>query len=575
MKIDWIRTSLIAGMLLVAFLLVIRWNDFQQRQITEQPSYETTISAPAQSASDAPQVEERINTNEGGDVPEVPVAPAINATEGSAQPAAPQSQLVEVNTDVLQVLIDTHGGDLIKVALPRHFKEIDTPDQPFVLLNRTQSHTYVAQSGLVGPDGTDSGTDRPTFSVERTDYALRQGEDQVVVNLLLNQGDVQITKRFTFTRGSNLIDIEYLIENNSDAVWSGNIFGQIKRDDYIPPTAGIGMQPYVGAAVTTEEDNYHKVDFSDLQDLNKPGKPGALKITKQGGWVAMVQHYFMSAWIPNQEATNYYNLRKSRNDNIYRLSYTGENVQIAPQSSGTIKTSFYAGPKYVKKLAEIAPHLDLTIDYGWLWWIAKPLFYVLDYIHDKVGNWGIAIILLTVLIKLLFFYPSAMSYRSMAKMRMVQPKMAELKERYGDDRQKMSAELMKLYKKEKVNPLGGCLPILLQMPVFIALYWVLMESVELRHAPFFLWIEDLSVKDPYFILPLIMGLTMWIQQKLNPKPTDPTQAKVMQMMPIFFTFLFMLFPAGLVLYWVVNNTLSITQQYIITRQIEREGMAKS
>lgn len=575
MKIDWIRTSLIAGMLLVAFLLVIRWNDFQQRQITEQPSYETTISAPAQSASDTPQVEQRTSTDQGGDVPEVPVAPAINATEGSAQPAAPQSQLVEVNTDVLQVLIDTHGGDLIKVALPRHFKEIDTPDQPFVLLNRTQSHTYVAQSGLVGPDGTDSGTDRPTFSVEQTDYALREGEDQVVVNLLLDQGDVQITKRFTFTRGSNLIDIEYLIENNSDSVWSGNIFGQIKRDDYIPPTAGIGMQPYVGAAVTTQEDNYHKVEFDDLQKLNQPGESGALKFTKEGGWVAMVQHYFMSAWIPNQDATNYYNLRKSRNDNIYRLSYTSENVQIAPQSSGTIKTSFYAGPKYVKKLAEIAPHLDLTIDYGWLWWIAKPLFYVLDYIHDKVGNWGIAIILLTVLIKLLFFYPSAMSYRSMAKMRMVQPKMAELKERYGDDRQKMSAELMKLYKKEKVNPLGGCLPILLQMPVFIALYWVLMESVELRHAPFFLWIEDLSVKDPYFILPLIMGLTMWIQQKLNPKPTDPTQAKVMQMMPIFFTFLFMLFPAGLVLYWVVNNTLSITQQYIITRQIEREGMAKS
>jgi len=282
----------------------------------------------------------------------------------------------------------------------------------------------------------------------------------------------------------------------------------------------------------------------------------------------MIQHYFISAWIPDADKTNHFNLRKNRSSDIYLLGFTSESTTIAPNSTGSLSASFYAGPKNIRTLSAISPHLDLTIDFGWLWMIAKPLFFGLEKIHGWVGNWGIAIILLTCSIKLLFFYPSAMSYRSMAKMRKVQPLMAELKERYGDDRQKMSGELMKLYKKEKVNPMGGCLPVLLQMPVFLALYWTLMESVELRHSPFFLWIHDLSVRDPYFVLPLLMGATMWIQQKLNPTPPDPMQAKIMQMMPIFFTALFMMFPAGLVLYWVVNNTLSITQQYFITKKIE-------
>jgi YidC/Oxa1 family membrane protein insertase len=566
MKIDWLRTSLIGGMLVVAFLLVIRWNDFQTRQSAEQPVNEQTLSSNVAPGADVP-ANDASTAEDTGDIPQ---APATAEGKETAPAPASKSQLIKVSTDVLEVLIDTHGGDIVKVALPQHYQEIDTPNQPFVLLNNTQSHVYVAQSGLVGPDGTDTGGQRPTYRVSQSTYSLQQGQDELTVDLKYNQNGTDITKRFEFDRGSNLINIRYLVDNRSDEVWAANIFGQIKRDSHVPGTnTAIGMQPYVGAAITTPESNYQKVEFEDLRE------EGPFKVTKQGGWVAMVQHYFISAWVPDQDVTNYYTLRKSKGKDVYIIGYTGERVEIAPQSSGVIETAFYAGPKDIKELEEISPYLDLTVDYGWLWWIAKPLFYTLDAIHNVVGNWGVAIILLTVLIKLIFFYPSAMSYRSMAKMRLVQPKMMELKERYGDDRQKMSAELMKLYKKEKVNPLGGCLPVLLQMPVFIALYWVLMESVELRHAPFFLWIDDLSAKDPYFILPLIMGLTMWLQQKLNPKPTDPTQAKVMQMMPIFFTLLFMMFPAGLVLYWVVNNTLSITQQYIITKRIEREGAAKS
>ncbi|MEC8427220.1 MAG: membrane protein insertase YidC, partial [Pseudomonadota bacterium] len=331
-------------------------------------------------------------------------------------------------------------------------------------------------------------------------------------------------------------------------------------------TTALGMQPFLGAALTTTEENYKKFDFGDLSDEDLV-RQGGFKTTIQGGWVAMVQHYFLSAWIPDQEEMNKFSLRKSRGD-IYLMGFTSPQVTVAAGTQGVIKAGFYAGPKDIYRLEDISPYLDLTVDYGWLWWVAKPLFHVLNYIYGLLGSWGWSIIALTVLIKAVFFHLSATSYRSMAKMRKFGPEMQRMKDLYGDDRQRMQQEMMKLYKKEKINPLGGCLPILVQMPVFISLYWVLMESVELRHTPFLGWIDDLSVKDPLFILPLIMGATMWIQQKLNPTPPDPTQARIMQMMPIVFTFMFLWFPAGLVLYWVVNNTLSIAQQYVITRQIE-------
>lgn len=553
-----LRNAIIGGILVVIFLLFTRWSDFQEqkKEIEYQPQETLTsnIDVPANVEVPSPVA------SASGDIPVAPQA------EGAATPAAPVSQaakLITIETDSLIVEIDSHGGDIVKVALPKHLVKQDDPSNPFTLLRRTESNIYVAQSGLIGPNGTDTAAGRPTFQIAQTNYVMADGQDTLVVDLVTQQDQVTITKRFTFERDSYLIHMDYVIDNQSDAPWVGTVYGQIKRDSHKPPSDMIGMQPYVGAAITTPETNYKKLDFGDLAD-----KP--FKVENQGGWVAMIQHYFVSAWIPNPEETNNYNLRKTQGKDIYLLGFTGELNTVAPGTQGTLSAEFYSGPKILRDLEAVSPYLDLTIDFSWLWFIAKPLYFALNFIQGFVGNWGIAIILLTCVIKVIFFWPSAMSYRSMAKMRKLQPMMADLKDKYGDDRQRMSQEMMKMYSREKVNPLGGCLPILLQMPVFIALYWVLMESVELRHSPFFLWIEDLSVKDPFFILPLVMGLTMFIQQKFNPTPPDPMQAKIMKMMPIFFTAMFMLFPAGLVLYWVVNNTLSIAQQYIVTKQIENE-----
>lgn len=553
MKMDWLRTSLIAGIAVLSFLLVIRWNDFQERN-QPIPSVAVTESSVPVADNDIPDMNIPSATSSNGD--DIPSLTTVTSKQ----------KQVHVKTDVLEVLISLEGGDIVKVALPTFFAKIDTPDDPYVLLQQTREHEYVAKSGLVGVNGTDvKNKPRPVFSTMQKEYTLTEGKTQLSVDLVLQQDDsTTITKRYTFTKGSHLIDIEYIINNGATTPWQGNVYGQIKRDSYNPvKAAGLGMQPFLGAATTTTEKNYLKMDFGDLADES-------LKHKKVGGWVAMVQHYFLTAWIPAAEETNTFDLYKSKTSDIYYLQFSSPTFTVAPGSQVTKSFSFYAGPKDIKKLEKISPYLDLTVDYSFLWWIAKPLFYGLDAIHNIVGNWGLAIILLTVVIKILFFYPSAASYRSMAKMRKIQPKMAELKERYGEDRQKFSAEMMKMYKQEKVNPLGGCLPIVIQMPVFLALYWVLMESVDLRQAPFIFWLQDLSVKDPFYILPLIMGLTMFIQQKLNPTPPDPMQAKIMQMMPIFFTFLFLFFPAGLVLYWVVNNSLSITQQYFITKRIERQ-----
>lgn len=558
MKMDWLRTALIAGIALTCFLLVIRWNEFQERnEVVESKQTEAPQRTPA--ASEATGIPDSANIPEAQDAADSAV-PAQRAAKVN------QSEQVHVRTDVLDVTIDTKGGDIVRVALPTFYRELDNPDQPFVLLDQSSAHTYIARSGLIGEDGTDSSQSRPLYSASKNNYVLQEGQESLTVDLNYRQSETGalITKRFTFKPNSHLIDISYIVNNQGNQPWQATVYGQIKRDSFNPvKTAGLGMKPFLGAATSTLEDNYYKLDFDDLADER-------FKHQRQGGWVAMVQHYFLSAWIPAASDTNTYELFKLKNEDMYFLQFLSEPFSVSPGETAEKSVGFYAGPKDIDKLQEIAPFLYLTVDYSFLWWIAKPLFHALDAIHSVVGNWGVAIILLTFCIKLLFFYPSAVSYRSMAKMRKIQPKMAELKERYGDDRQKFSAEMMKMYRQEKVNPLSGCLPILIQMPVFLALYWVLMESVELRHAPFFLWIQDLSVRDPYYVLPLIMGATMWIQQKLNPTPPDPMQAKVMQMMPVFFTFLFLFFPAGLVLYWVVNNTLSITQQYVITKQIEKQ-----
>lgn len=553
MKMDWLRTSIIGGILVVTFLLIIRWNEFQERKVSALNLPPTSVS---ESANAAEKQAEQMS--------EFDIQTPASANSVATSVKAPE-QLIQVNTDTLQIAINPAGGDIVKVALPKFNAELVTDDEqgePFVLLEQTANTTYVARSGLAGTNGTDSKDGRPTFSSAQNSYTLGDAES-LNVDLQYQQGSVQITKRFSFTRGSYLVTLQYIINNQSSDPWQASLVGSIKRDSHNPVVApGVGMSPFLGAAITTDDKNYDKHSFEDIAE-------NPLEATKQGGWVAMIQHYFMSAWIPDSETQNTYTLRKAKSADMYFFSFASAPTTVAPGQTQTVSARFYAGPKDVSELEKIAPHLELTVDYGFLWMIAKPLFAALDFIHGLVGNWGIAIILLTLLIKILFFYPSAISYRSMAKMRKVQPKMQALKETYGDDRQRMSQELMKLYKTEKVNPVAGCLPMLLQMPVFIALYWALMESVELRHASF-LWLHDLSVKDPYFILPLVMGLTMWIQQHLNPTPPDPMQAKLMQWMPVFFTGLFMFFPAGLVVYWVVNNTLSIIQQYVITKQIENQ-----
>jgi len=555
---DFQRTLIIGVIAVLSFMLLTEWVDFKEtrNQAPQSAQTETAIDNHTASAFAGALVD----SEHEQDLPVI-----VDAEQKPATAIENTSAMIEVKTDVLAVSLDTLGGDISSASLLTYATKLNTPDDPFQLLERSAQRQYYAQSGLIGKHGIDSNTQRPRFVSSASNYQLDDNEDNLVVDLLHSTDTgVEITKRFTFYRGEYLVDVEYLIQNSSDQVWRGNLFAQIKRDNSADPAAassGMGMVPFLGAAITSPEKRFEKISFDDMQE-------SPLKTTVIGGWVAMIQHYFLSAWIPDSETQHNYSTAITKSGlNIIR--FTSPETIVEPGSTETIKLQFYAGPKDQYRLEEISPGLDLSVDYGWLWWIAQPLFWLLTKIQSLVTNWGLSIILLTVLVKAGFYKLSAASYRSMANMRRVQPKMVEIKELYGDDRQKQSAAMMELYKKEKINPLGGCLPILIQMPVFISLYWVLMESVELRHAPFMLWINDLSVMDPYFVLPLIMGVSMWFQQKLNPPPPDPMQAKVMQWMPVIFTFFFLFFPAGLVLYWVVNNLLSILQQWIITRQIEK------
>lgn len=558
---DWQRSALIAAIVVVFGLLFIRWNEFQEAHaplITATSNESVLIPPLPEEGVLAPEIQQ----SDSSDIPELVQRGDQAQVKGSV--IVENARLVTVTSDVLEVTIDTLGGDIVRVALPQHLISQEPGADPFVMLNRTQSQTYIAQSGLIGRNGTDTAAGRPRFSVAKSHYELLDGDGQIVVDLHLEQDGATLTKRFIFKRDDYLVDVVYLVENHSSEVWQAHLFGQIQRDSHNPnANSTMGPNAYLGAALTTDEDKYKKFDFSDMDE-------GAFKAEKLGGWVAMVQHYFISAWVPDQSVNNSYQLRKLGSKDLYTMGFTSAAVDVAAGDSGELRAAFYVGPKDQYRMEEISPYLDLTIDYGWLWWVAKPLFYGLTMFHGLVGNWGWSIIFLTFVVKLLFFPLSAASYKSMARMRKLQPEMARLKELYGDDRQKMSQEMMAFYKKEKVNPMGGCLPMLIQMPVFIALYWVLNESVELRHTPFIFWLTDLSQKDPYYVLPVLNGISMFVLQTLQPAPPDPMQAKVMRLMPVAFSFFFMFFPAGLVLYWTVNSILSIAQQWTITRKIIRE-----
>ncbi|MDH0895623.1 MULTISPECIES: membrane protein insertase YidC [unclassified Pseudomonas] len=548
------RSILLVALAIVAYLMVLQWNeDYGQAAIPATASA-TLGGNPSASLPDVP-------TATTGAADDVPTANG-EANPQLVAPAAVSDQLIRVKTDVLDLAIDPKGGDIVQLTLPLYPRRQDRPDVPFQLFDNGGERTYLAQSGLIGGNAPDKSSGRALWSSEKRSYELAEGQDQLVVDLTYAEDGVNYIKRFTFERGQYDLGVTYKIDNQSGQAWSGNFYAQLKRDNSGDPssTTATGTATYLGAALWTAEEPYKKVKMGDMDDKS-------LRETVQGGWVAWLQHYFVTAWVANKDDSNSVQTRKDSQGN-YIVGFTGPQLSVAAGASAETGAVLYAGPKIQEHLKQLSPGLELTVDYGILWFIAQPIFWLLEHIHDLLGNWGWSIIVLTVIIKLAFFPLSATSYKSMARMRAVSPKLQALKEQHGDDRQKMSQAMMELYKKEKINPLGGCLPILVQMPVFLALYWVLLESVEMRQAPWLGWITDLSIKDPFFILPIIMGATMFIQQRLNPTPPDPMQAKVMKMMPIIFTFFFLWFPAGLVLYWVVNNVLSIAQQWYITRKIE-------
>lgn len=556
---DWKKSLNIAAIGFVAWLLIIEWSNFQDNVASQMPAQESAVTIPEF------QVPTRENESVNTLSAELPVLE--QATEVVIETPV-DARLVTVTTDAIEVTLDTLGGDIVQVKLLNHLtKMLEDGGEPFTLLTRTASNEYIAQSGLIGKNGTDTREGRGVYSASASEYSLEPGQSSLNVDLTLNQNGVRLVKRFSFSRSDYVIGVSYLINNSSYDPWEATFYGQIKRDSHEPLVESSGgVQPYLGAALREVDKNFAKHDFSDIEEESVKG-------SIEGGWVAMVQHYFVSAWVPPGDQTNNFSLRKLSGQDVYLFGFTGEKIKVPAGAFGEYTAQFYVGPKDQATLEELAEYLELTVDYGFLWMLAKPIFAAMKFIHSVVGNWGWSIILLTIGIKILLYPLSAASLRSMAKMRSLQPKMERLKETYGDDRPKMSQELMALYKKEKVNPAGGCFPMLLQMPVFLSLYWVLLESVEIRHSPWIFWIDDLSAKDPFFILPLVMGASMLLMQKLQPMPTDPTQAMVMKIMPIAFTFFFMIFPSGLVLYWTINNLLSMFQQWYVNRQLANASAA--
>ncbi|MCG7871564.1 MAG: membrane protein insertase YidC [Candidatus Thiodiazotropha lotti] len=502
---------------------------------------------------------------EDSGVPTAAVKADLPQAAGSAVPGELQSglngQVIHVVTDLLKLEISTQGGTVQLADLLEYFEALDTPDLKVELLSPSGSDLYIAQSGLIGSEKGKAPNHEAIYQSEQTNYEMGENQDQLIIPMVWKSDNgVTVTKQFTLNRGSYLIDVDYLIENQSGESWAARDYGQLQRVEPDGDGSGFTTYTYTGGVYYNPKDKYEKVDFDDMASKK-------LDIDTDRGWLAMIQHYFLSAWIPPKDQVEHY-YTNALTGGKYLLGSYSPSITVENGETQKISRQLYIGPKLQDQLEQIAEGLELTVDYGWLTVIAKPIFWLLKSIHNMVGNWGWAIILLTLLIKAVFYKLSETSYKSMANMRKFTPRVQALKDRYGDDKQRFQQAMMELYKTEKINPLGGCLPILVQIPVFIALYWVLLESVELRHAPWILWIESLSEKDPYFILPLIMGVSMFVQQKLNPAPPDPMQAKIMMSLPFVFTIFFAFFPAGLVLYWVVNNLISIAQQWYITRKIE-------
>lgn len=545
----------IKRIVLYAALAFVTWSLINAWQADYPASTPTTVSS------------SNALTPEGHLLPKIPASEQNLATDttlpvAEAKPEAVAGQVIQIKTDVLNIAVDLTQGDIVGSQLLHYPESVDNKDKPFTLLNDGKDSRYVANSSLVVLSNGSLQSINPAFHTEKDKFVLQPDQDTLQVVLKGTDKDgLVINKIYTFTRGSYVIKTTYEIVNNSSEAWKGYLNTQLLRKAPEEDSSSIfHIGSFTGASWSNPgKQNYKKISFSQMEKHN-------LEESVKGGWVAMQQHYFLSAWIPDPNSTNTLYTRVSQD--TFTIGAVSQPIQVEPGSKTEISSRLFTGPEITDMLAAIAPALDQTVDYGWLWFLSSLLFSVMKAIYGVVGNWGWSIILVTLLIKLAFYRLSATSYRSMAGMRKIQPKLQALRERYGNDKVQMSQATMELYRQEKLNPLGGCLPILIQIPVFIALYWVLLESVELRQAPFMLWIQDLAAADPYHVLPIIMGATMLIQQKLNPAPPDPIQAKVMMFLPLLFTALFWSFPAGLVLYWVVNNTLSILQQWYITRKYE-------
>jgi YidC/Oxa1 family membrane protein insertase len=534
--------------LIFAFSLVLVWDGWQRYQHPEQ------------------YVQQSVEANKGAakakpaSLPSEKSGGQIAITQQSPQPLA--GKTIRIKSDFIEAEINTVGGDVSYLALLKH---PDTQDKtkPLVLFNRGEgTHNYVAQTGLLGIGLPNHNS---LFTAEQDSYAFAENTSQLQVRLkAVDESALKVMKVLTFKKDSYLIDVSYELENSGQQAVNVSSYYQLIRDSGVPEGGSRFLPTYTGVAIYTDKEKFKKVDFADIEK----GK-GEYPKQANDGWIGLLQHYFVAAWLPKENSSREYFTRKLDGD-VYSAGVVLPEIMIKPGEKTTIGSSLYAGPTE-SNLDKVAPGLGLTVDYGWLTILATPLFWVMSLLHSWTSNWGIAIILLTVLIKLLFFPLSAASYLSMAKMRLVAPKLEKIKKQHEGDREQLNRAMMELYKTEKINPLGGCLPMLIQIPVFIALYWSILASVEMRYAPFFGWIKDLSAPDPFYILPIIMGISMVVQMRLNPKPPDPLQAKLMQIMPMIFSVMFFFFPAGLVLYSIVNNILSIAQQWFITRSTEAKS----
>lgn len=569
------RSFMLIALALVSFLLWQEWQSaYGPKAVTpvEQTQNELALPEAKFVASTNSTVPNSVNSSVNNSTENATTNSAVDVPAGMAsQPTVPVMQnqqgqserFVDVVTDTLLVTIDLLGGDVIKANLVKYPVTKGSSDS-YSLLRPNAAALYVAQSGLIGTNGPDANpAGRPLYTTSSMQYTLNNDTLSVPLSWVGNDG-IQITKTFIFTRGSHAIELQQTVANNSINTAIVQPYAQLKQT-FSLPEGNMFMPTYRGAAFGTDQEQYQKHPFSDIEEEN-------LRVATPAGWIAMIEHYFLSAWVPPQNKTNTIYTR-SINNEFATIGYTSEPVSIAAGTQTILESVLYLGPKDQDTLKLYATGLNLTVDYGFLWFISEWLFWLLQIIQGVVVNWGVAIIIITIIVKGIMYPLTKKQYESMAKMRVLAPKMTQLKDRFGDDRQKMSQAMMELYKKEKVNPMGGCFPLLLQMPIFLALYWVFLESVELRQADFVLWITDLSTKDPFFVLPVLTGISMYMLQKLQPMTvTDEMQKKIMQFMPVMMTIFFMWFPAGLVLYWLVSNIITLVQAKIIYASMEKRGI---